>query len=191
MPLEELHVPRLSLLTGGARSGKSGRAERLAERLAARAGLAVSVIVTAQAFDDEMRERIRRHRADRPSHWTTLEAPHDPLAALAGAQGVVLLDCLSLWVSNRMLQGAGEAVILEQARALAAALRERPAPAVAVTNEVGSGIVPDNALARAYRDVLGRVNATVASAADLVALCAAGEATALRGDARWLHQRPE
>ena len=163
----------LTLLLGGARGGKSA----LAVRLASTSGCPVVVVATAEARDEEMAERIRRHREDRPADWTTLEVPLDLPDAIAGLDGddCVILDCLSLWVSNVMERGASDEAIVEQARSVAGALAAHRAPAVVVSNEVGLGIVPVNDLARRYRDVLGRVNATFASAADDAYLVVAGK----------------
>ena len=147
-------------VTGGARSGKS----RFAEAWAAKQSASVTYLATAQAFDDEMRERIERHRADRPAHWPTLEEPLNVPQALAELQGVILLDCLSLWVSNLLLADLEDAAILERVDALLAQANSKTL--ILVSNEVGSGIVPDNALARRYRDLLGWANQRAAAAAD-------------------------
>ncbi|EYB69012.1 nicotinate-nucleotide-dimethylbenzimidazole phosphoribosyltransferase [Deinococcus phoenicis] len=158
-------------MTGGARSGKSS----FAERLAAASGEAVTYLATAQAFDAEMEDRIRRHRADRPVGWATVEEPLNvPGALRAAVTPTALLDCLSLWVSNLLLADHTDGAILEQADALLAAARARPGLTVLVTNEVGFGIVPDNALARRYRDVLGWVNQRAAAASDEAWLLVSG-----------------
>ena len=168
----------LILLLGGARSGKSA----LAERLATRWDGPVAVVVTAQARDAEMAERIRRHRAQRPAGWQTIEEPLELEAALgrapAGAQ--VLLDCLTLWVSNLLEQGADDAEVARRAAEAAALAARRTAPTLAVSNEVGSGIVPAAPLARRYRDLLGQVNATWADAAERSLLLVAGRALPLQ-----------
>jgi adenosylcobinamide kinase / adenosylcobinamide-phosphate guanylyltransferase len=167
----------LTLLLGGARSGKSA----LAVRLASTSGRPVVVVATAEARDEEMAERIRRHRKERPVDWLTIEEPLDLPAAIGGLHddAFVILDCLSLWVSNAMESGASDDEIVEQARGVAATLAAREAPAVTVTNEVGLGIVPTNELARRYRDVLGRVNVAFAEAADAAYLVVAGKALPL------------
>lgn len=158
-------------VTGGARSGKSA----FAERLAAASGGAVTYLATAQAFDPEMEARIARHRADRPPGWGTVEEPLNVPEALAAAPTpTVLLDCLSLWVSNLMFAGLPDGAILGRAAALLAAAHARPGLTVLVTNEVGFGIVPDNALARRYRDVLGWVNQQAAAASDEAWLLVSG-----------------
>lgn len=162
----------LVLLTGGARSGKS----RLAVELAARSGRAVVVAVTAEARDEEMAERIRRHREQRPADWTVVEAPIALEAAVVGAprDAIVIVDCLTLWVANLIERGRNDDEIDSSAQTAATAAATRAAGVIAVTNEVGSGIVPDNPLARRFRDVLGGVNAVWARAADHVGLAAAG-----------------
>jgi adenosylcobinamide kinase/adenosylcobinamide-phosphate guanylyltransferase len=166
-----------TLLLGGARSGKSD----LAVRLASSSDRPVVVVATAEPRDEEMAERIRRHRAARPASWTTVEVPLDlnEAAAEVASAAFVLLDCLSLWVSNALESGAGDARIEEDARVLAEHLRDREGPAAVVTNEVGLGIVPVNALARRYRDVLGRVNVVFAEAAATSYLVVAGKALPL------------
>ena len=164
----------LRLLLGGARSGKSALAVRLAESWDG----PVVVVATAEARDRDMTERIEQHRRDRPAGWTTVEEPLDLVAALgtAPADAFVLLDCLSLWVANTMEAGWGEDRIDEAARALARLLAGRSSPSVVVSNEVGLGVVPATELGRIYRDVLGRVNAVFAEAADSAQLIVAGRA---------------
>jgi adenosyl cobinamide kinase/adenosyl cobinamide phosphate guanylyltransferase len=167
----------LTLLLGGARSGKSALAARLAGRWAG----PVTMVVTGQARDAEMAERIRRHRARRPAHWATVEEPLELEGALARApaDGFVVLDCLTLWVSNLMEQGLADADVERRARAAAAAAAARAAPTVTVSNEVGAGIVPAAPLARRYRDLLGQVNTVWAAAADQTLLMVAGRALPL------------
>lgn len=165
-------------VSGGARSGKS----RFAETYAARSGDDVTYLATAQAFDDEMRDRIARHRDDRPAAWHTAEEPLDVAQAARNVQTpTLLLDCLSLWVSNLLLAGEPEDRMLAATDDLLAALRERGGLSVLVSNEVGLGIVPDNALARAYRDALGRVNQRVAAASDEAYLLVSGLPLQLKG----------
>jgi adenosylcobinamide kinase / adenosylcobinamide-phosphate guanylyltransferase len=167
----------LTLLLGGARSGKSA----LAAQLAGRWDGPVTVVVTGQARDGEMAERIRRHRAERPSTWRTVESPRELEAALAGAPAdtLVLLDCLTLWVSNLMEDGLTDEQVRRRARSAAAVAAARAAPTVAVSNEVGAGIVPADALSRRYRDLLGQVNTAWAAAAGEALLLVAGRAVAL------------
>lgn len=169
-------LARVTLVLGGARSGKS----RYAETLVREAGGGV-YLATAQALDGEMAARIARHRADRGQGWTTIEEPLELAAALErGAQAghPILVDCLTLWLSN--LMGAGRAVEAETARLLTA-LKSLAVPVVFVSNEVGLGIVPDNALARAFRDEAGRLNQAVAAAANRVVFLAAGLPLVLKG----------
>ncbi|MFD1701877.1 bifunctional adenosylcobinamide kinase/adenosylcobinamide-phosphate guanylyltransferase [Methylopila henanensis] len=162
---------RLSLVLGGARSGKS----RFAEGLAAVHGLDLVYVATAEAYDDEMRDRIARHRADRADRdWRTVDAPlalAEAVAAEAGPDRVVLVDCLTLWLSNMML---ADLDVEHEAGRLLSALAAARGPVVLVSNEVGYGVVPENALARAFRDHQGRLNQRVAAIADRVTLVAAG-----------------
>jgi adenosylcobinamide kinase / adenosylcobinamide-phosphate guanylyltransferase len=161
-------LARVTLVLGGARSGKSRFAEAV---LARHAGHRV-YIATAEALDAEMVERIRRHRERRGAGWQTVEAPLDLSGALiAAGEGAVLVDCLTLWLSN--LMGAGRDLAAATA-ALLDALALRRAPTVLVSNEVGGGIVPDNALARDFRDAAGLMHQAVAEAADRVVLMVAG-----------------
>lgn len=168
---------------GGARGGKSTYAERLA---AERGGEDVLFVATAQALDDEMRERIAKHQAARPQGWRTLEAPSlvgAPLVQAAAGARVVLVDCLTLLASNALLAGDDPASLSEmeaQAKveveidALLSAHAASSCIWIVVSNEVGLGIVPENPLARLYRDVLGRANQRVAEAADTVWFLVAG-----------------
>jgi adenosylcobinamide kinase / adenosylcobinamide-phosphate guanylyltransferase len=167
-------------LIGGARSGKSS----LAVKLAHRSGGEVTVVVTGTASDPEMAERIRRHRIERPVAWRVIEAPIDVAGAVTDAEeaSFLVLDCLTLWVSNLMADGRDEPEIVKAAEEVAAVLVRRAGAGVVVTNEVGCGIVPMTALARAYRDVLGRVNAVFAEAAARSVLVVAGRTVELGGD---------
>ncbi|KQN92829.1 adenosylcobinamide kinase/adenosylcobinamide phosphate guanyltransferase [Sphingomonas sp. Leaf231] len=165
---------RTRLVLGGARSGKSRHAQALAEAFAPPRVF----VATAQAFDAEMVDRIARHCADRDADWRTIEAPLALAEAIASADApVVLVDCLTLWTSNLLL---GDADIDAATDALLAALAITPARIVLVSNEVGWGIVPDNALARRFRDVAGRVNQRVAATVDRVDLIVAGLAMRLK-----------
>jgi len=169
-------LPPLSLVLGGARSGKS----RLAEGLVTASRRPRLYIATAEAWDDEMRSRIGQHRTDRGPDWHTIEAPHDLPAALAmaGADSVVLLDCATLWLTNRLL---AEADLAAETTALLAALAACPAPVVVVSNELGWSIVPENALARRFRDAQGRLNQQLAGQAGLVVAVIAGLPLVLKG----------
>jgi len=159
----------LTFLLGGARSGKSAYAERLATALPS----PWTYIATAEAYDEEMRERIAQHRARRGEGWHTLDAPLDLAGMLDSvpADRPVLVDCLTLWLTNHML--AEHDVEAECAR-LGAVLSRPRGPWFVVSNEVGLGIVPDNALARRFRDAAGRLNQQVASQADTVLMMVAG-----------------
>jgi adenosylcobinamide kinase/adenosylcobinamide-phosphate guanylyltransferase len=162
----------LVLITGGARSGKTGVALRRLRELAPEPPWAY--VATGEAGDDEMAQRIARHRAERGPGWQTVEASRDPARAFSTNVRAFLLDCLTLWVSNRMLDGASDAEILDEARALVEAARRAGSPVVMVTNELGAGIVPETPLGRRFRDVAGWVNQQVAAAADEVLLVACG-----------------
>ena len=163
------------LVLGGARSGKSA----FANRLGLQSGRAVTFIATATAEDEEMMERIARHRAERPSSWTTVEAPLELRDAIAAgpADNFLIVDCLTLWVSN--LLGAGRQPDDIRASCDAAAEEMAQRDGVVVTNEVGLGIVPANPLARTFRDILGRVNAAFAMHAERSLLMVAGRSLEL------------
>jgi adenosyl cobinamide kinase/adenosyl cobinamide phosphate guanylyltransferase len=165
------------LVLGGARSGKSA----LAERLAVESGDPVIFIATGEARDEEMEARIRRHREDRPASWQTVEAPVDLLAAIASCSRgeFLVVDCLTLWVSNLLEKGMDSSDINMAATEVAQELSRRRG--VVVSNEVGMGIVPANELARAFRDVLGSVNATFAGVAERAVLMVAGRALEMGG----------
>lgn len=155
---------------GGARSGKSRYAQQRAEALAGNH----LFIATAEAWDEEMADRIARHRADRDARWQTVDAPRELVAALDAASGtgaIVLVDCLTLWASNLLLADADMDAATD---ALAEAIARFEGELILVANEVGFGIVPDNALARRFRDAAGRINQAVAAGADEVMLVAAG-----------------
>lgn len=160
----------LTFITGGARSGKSA----LALRLAAGRGAPVVFVATATAGDDEMRDRIARHRAERPEDWTTVEEPVDLGGALtaAPAGSTVVVDCLSLWLFNVLHRD--EEQIVADAVTHAALAHARSGDTIVVTNEVGSGIVPADPMTRRYRDLLGRVSAAWSLAADRAVLTVAG-----------------
>ncbi|HTR12375.1 MAG TPA: bifunctional adenosylcobinamide kinase/adenosylcobinamide-phosphate guanylyltransferase [Roseiarcus sp.] len=164
------------LVLGGARSGKSAYAERLAEATAAER----VYCATAEAGDEEMAARIARHRAERGAGWTTIEAPlalAEALAAEARPGRVLLVDCLTLWLSNLML--GGRDVEAEVGR-LAEAIGALNGPAIFVSNEVGLGIIPNTKLGRDFRDAQGRANRYVAAACDVVVFLAAGLPTLMK-----------
>lgn len=160
------------LVLGGARSGKSSFAE--ATLLDAAQGQEPVYIATGQAFDEEMRARVDAHRAQRDGQgWRTIEEPVDLAGALSNipASAPVLIDCLTLWVSNLML---ADADIAAASDAFREQLHQRSGPTVIVSNEVGLGIVPGTALGRQFRDVAGRLNQQIAAQADRVVFVAAG-----------------
>jgi adenosyl cobinamide kinase/adenosyl cobinamide phosphate guanylyltransferase len=151
----------------------------------------VVVIATGEPRDEEMAKRIRRHRADRPPAWTTLEEPVDLEGVLTGVQEAsVLVDCLTLWVSNLMERGFADVEIEERAGKAASLVATRESPSVVITNEVGSGIVPTDDVARRFADVLGRVNSIWAEAADRVLLVVAGRVVPLSDPADLLKEHP-
>ena len=206
MSSKNITPPRLILILGGARSGKS----TFAERLAASSGRTVAFIATATAGDDEMRERIARHRVSRPEEWYTLEEPLNLVKAVQQAYklaDVGLLDCVTLWLGNMLLQESGldeseddgkkqeelritsnlfDERSLQQIEALLAVVQaaEPGKTLIVVTNEVGLGIVPAYLLGRVYRDTLGYVNQRLAQAAERVYLMVAGMAV----DIKRLHE---
>lgn len=169
-------MANFALITGGARSGKSS----FAELLAAHPGKPVIYIATAQVLDDEMSLRVKKHRLQRPSNWQLIEEPFDIPAALNGIRdedSVVLLDCVTIWLSNLMLKSLdsdsessypdtlspeAEEEIMAQVREAASLAKEITPQVIMVTNEVGQGIVPDNPIARSYRDLAGRANQLLA-----------------------------
>lgn len=169
-------LPPFTLITGGARSGKSA----CAERLAFGSGLKRRYIATAQAFDTEMAERIRQHREDRGPDWETFETPFDAAPAVAAAPGgsVTLFDCATLWLTNHLL---AENDIGNETEVLLIALAAARGPVIMVTNEVGQGIVPGDALSRRFRDEQGRLNQRLAQQAGLVVAVMCGLPLALKG----------
>jgi adenosyl cobinamide kinase/adenosyl cobinamide phosphate guanylyltransferase len=166
----------LLVLLGGARSGKS----RLAVRLAGESGAPVVFVATGEPGDEEMAALIARHREERPTGWTTVEEPRRLLEAVTGAppESCLVVDCLSLWVAN-LIEGAPADAIEAEAAEAASAAASRPGRTIAVTNEVGLGVVPATPLGRAYRDVLGRVNEAWVAAADEALFVVAGRALRL------------
>lgn len=168
--------PRLSFVVGGARSGKS----RFAEALVKSAGGNRCYIATAQSYDDEMEQRIRQHQLDRGPDWDTIEAPMDLSGAILNVPhgSVTLIDCATLWLSNHLL---AESDLAAEAELLLQSLSKAENPVVIVSNEVGMGIVPENRLARQFRDAQGRLNQKLAAQADLVVTVIAGLPLVLKG----------
>ncbi|MES2066821.1 MAG: bifunctional adenosylcobinamide kinase/adenosylcobinamide-phosphate guanylyltransferase [Pseudomonadota bacterium] len=161
---------RTQLILGGARSGKSAFAQRQAEGLPG----ALLYVATAQALDGEMDDRIARHRAERGARWQTLEVPlalAEAIAAHSRPETVLLIDCLTLWASNLLFAEADLASAIDD---LTAAIAAAPGKILLVSNEVGLGIVPDNALARRFRDMAGTINQAIARTVDSVVFVAAG-----------------
>jgi adenosylcobinamide kinase/adenosylcobinamide-phosphate guanylyltransferase len=160
------------LVLGGARSGKSRFAVQSVPPRAR-----VVLVATAQPGDPDMARRIARHRAERPAHWTTVEAPFDlceSLEALPSRTDAVVVDCLTLWVANLQLRGDGDDVVLAHARSLASLIRGFTGDLTLVSNEVGEGVHPETAAGLVFRDLLGLVNQEVAAACDTVVLMVAG-----------------
>lgn len=164
-------------IIGGARSGKSRRAQLIAEDISK----SRIFIATAEPFDEEMKDRIARHQADRGQGWRTVEAPLDPVAALRGnANGkcVCVIDCLTVWLANLMHRGRETEA---EMTALCDFIQQSPAPMIFVSNEVGLGLVPDNASGREFRDAQGRLNQQLAVVCDKVEFIAAGLPLRLKG----------
>lgn len=174
-------TPHLTLVLGGCRSGKS----RYALELASRLGWRRLFIATAEPFDDEMRARIAKHRADRGPEWRTVEAPvalDEAVRNRTADADVVVIDCLTVWLANLMCSDPqASRWNTDSIPSLLAALVARRAHIIAVSNEVGMGIVPESALSRRFRDEQGRLNQQVAAIADNVTFVAAGLPLALKG----------
>ena len=172
---------RLLLILGGARSGKSAYAQRLAQELG---GDHVLFVATAEAWDEDMAQRIARHQQDRPASWQTLETPGNVGQAIAlhlHDTPVVVVDCLTLLVSNTLLRlsaspdpAASEAAVQEEVTVLLQTCQASAATCIVVSNEVGLGLVPDNPLGRRYRDLLGKANQALAAQAEVVYFMVAG-----------------
>ncbi len=174
----------LTLILGGARSGKS----RYAQTLVGDAPLVVYIATASAGDDPEMKRRIARHRAERPSHFRTVEAPVALVEAVEAVKdGVLLVDCMTLWLSNlcyrhrALRQEARESRILGAVSAFIKAARERTGEVIVVSNEVGEGVVPDSAIARDFRDLQGLANQAVAREADRVVVMVAGIPRAVKG----------
>lgn len=160
-------MAKVTFITGGARSGKS----RLAERLAREYPLPLGYLATGEAGDGEMADRIARHRSRRGADWQTLEEPLDLCGVLCGHDGyfgVVLVDCVTLWLTNLLLKHESPEPVLAEVKNLTALFPTLQTPLLIVSNEVGMGIVPENRLARTFRDLAGEANELIAAAADEV-----------------------
>jgi adenosyl cobinamide kinase/adenosyl cobinamide phosphate guanylyltransferase len=176
-------VSGLTVLLGGARSGKSSLAVDIGTRYDGPVTFIATApgIATAPALDDDMTERIERHVAERPSEWTTIEERTDLVAALdAAGQSLAIVDCLTLWTSNMMWEGRSDTEIQSRALETARHAAVRSAPVVVVSNEVGLGVHPETDLGRRYRDVLGRVNQAWVSESTRSLFLVAGRALELR-----------
>jgi adenosylcobinamide kinase/adenosylcobinamide-phosphate guanylyltransferase len=170
-------VRRTCLVLGGARSGKSS----FAERLVAESGLGKVYLATGRAWDGEMQERIAAHKAQRGPDWTTIEEPLELAGALEAASGsdrIVLVDCLTLWLTNVMM---AERDVEAGFSGLVEALPRLAGPVILVSNEVGLGIVPENRMARDFRDHAGRLHQKIAALADAVVFVAAGLPLRMKG----------
>lgn len=168
-------LPRLTFIVGGAASGKS----RFAELLSEKHGVTKVYLATAQIFDEEMKKKVTQHKSRRADGWTTHETPLDAADVLRTTHAdVILFDCATLWLSNHMLAEAD----IDTAQAdLCNALAAAPSPVIMVSNEVGEGIVPENALARRFREAQGRLNIALAAQADLVVKVTVGLPQVLKG----------
>lgn len=170
-------LPNRCFVLGGAASGKSFWAEMLTEKY----GKSMVYVATGQAFDTEMEKRVKIHKDRRNKNWTTAEAPLDlgPVLAAATADDVLLIDCATMWLSNHMM---AESDLQAAQSSLTASLARCAAPWIIVSNEVGHGIVPDNKLARAFREAQGRLNCVLAAQSDLAVMITAGLPHVLKGE---------
>lgn len=177
-------MKKVTFVVGGCRSGKSGHAQKLAE--AAASSLRV-YIATCIPHDEEMKDRVERHRRDRDRNWRTVEAPialPEAVTAASRSGNVVLVDCLTLWTTNLLLSPEASLQIPRHVEALEGALERSVCPVILVSNEVGAGIVPENRLARQFRDVMGIVNQRIAACADEVVWTVAGIPVTIKGENR-------
>ncbi len=176
-------MKRTCLVIGGCRSGKSAHALALAENFPGDRRL---FLATCRPADDEMRQRVARHRRERGRQWRTLEEPlalPEALRAESGRHDVILVDCLTLWISNLLQENGEENAVRRRVEDLVRVLDGSSCPVLLVTNEVGAGIVPENALARLFRDCVGFANQRVAAAADRVVWMVAGIPVTVKGGA--------
>lgn len=173
-------MPNTTLIIGGCRSGKSSYALSLGEKLKGKRNLFVA---TCQPHDDEMKDRVRRHQHERGDHWQTVEAPLDIVDTIERSgmnANVMLIDCLTLWVSNLMMAHESDDDVIERISRLSKAIISPPCPIILVTNEVGTGIVPENQLARRFRDLTGWCNQRMASGCTDVVWMVAGIANTIK-----------
>jgi adenosylcobinamide kinase/adenosylcobinamide-phosphate guanylyltransferase len=175
-------VKEVTFVIGGCRSGKSKHALQTAEKIAAKRRI---YIATCMPQDDEMKQRVARHQKERGQNWATVEEPlHLPEAILENSlkADVILVDCLTLWVNNLLMETDDERQMEENISRLIRTLENATGPVVLVSNEVGTGIVPENKIARKYRDIIGLVNQAVAKAADTVIWMVAGIPVTVKGE---------
>ena len=173
-------MSKITFIIGGARSGKS----RHAQELARGCGAGIVFIATGEAKDEEMERRIRIHRDERPQQWATVEEPRDLAAAVRGVTAgtsFVIIDCLTLWVSNLVCSGAAREAVEDAIRGVVRELKAIQARSIVISNEVGMGIVPENRLARMFRDLSGEANELLASVADEIHVVFAGIPLKLKG----------
>lgn len=173
-------MPKITFILGGARSGKSSYAQKLGEE----SGKSVTFLATAQAYDEEMSARIKKHQSDRPQHWQTLEIQTDVASHVDEIKSeIVILDCITLLASNLMMQFVKDDIVVEEkfmkamqneTQNLVSAMRESKRDWIIVSNEVGLGLVPPYPMGRVYRDLLGRANQCLANEANEVLLMVAG-----------------
>ncbi len=177
-------MKKVTFVVGGCRSGKSGHAQKVAEAASSTRRV---YIATCIPHDEEMEERVARHRNDRDGNWRTVEAPielPDAVTAAAENGNVVLVDCLTLWTTNLLLSPEASPHINRYTERLIDALDRSGCPVILVSNEVGAGIVPENRLARLFRDVMGTVNQRIAAVADEVIWTVAGIPVTIKGEKR-------
>ena len=166
-------MSKIILITGGCRSGKSRYALKIAKNIAENNKI---FIATCVAYDDEMKQRILRHKKERDNSWKTIEEPYSISKAIKNnkSKSVIVVDCLTLWVNNLLFKHMDEDNIINKVKELIKVLNESSCPVILVTNEVGSGIVPENDLSRRFRDIAGFANQKIANCADKVYLMVAG-----------------
>ncbi len=176
-------MKEIVLVIGGCRSGKSSFALDYANKHFRQKVF----LATSQALDNEMEQRIKKHREARGPDWATVEEPAELTKVLASPNtdyDVILIDCLTMWISNLLMAGEGEEEILSRAEQLVEFMRKTPQSIIAVSNEVGTGIVPENKLARVFRDIVGLANQMVAACSDIVVMTVAGLPQVIKGKLR-------
>jgi len=177
------NLKEILFVTGGCRSGKSSFALDYANRHF----IKKAYLATSLALDDEMEERIKRHREQRGSDWITVEEAKKVSQAVSSMSediDVILLDCLTMWISNLLLEGQGQEGIFQEIESLIETIKEAPQSIIIVSNEVGSGVVPDNTISRMFRDIVGIANQRIAACSDTVVLTVAGLSNVIKGRLR-------